>query len=125
MLTLLGGTALALLALIFAVWVIGGATRWWHGKSLDMTRRQFWLRLASRLGVVLFLALAIGWVGFVAVLSADDSLLLSGGAAGMMTILYVLGAVALLGGLAMIANAVLRVIGGPGGGLSRAGGRVV
>jgi CubicO group peptidase (beta-lactamase class C family) len=121
MLQLLGGSALALLMLTLAIWIIGGATRWWHGKSLTMTRRQFWLRLASRLGVLLFLAVAIGWVGFLSVLSQDDSLLLSGGAAPFMTVLYVIGALALLGGIAMIVNAVFRVIGGPGGLLSRAG----
>ena len=38
-----------------------------------------------------------------------------------MALLYVLGVVAVLGGIAMAANGVLRLLNGPGGWLARAG----
>jgi hypothetical protein len=51
----------------------------------------------------------------------DESLLLGNALAPWLGVLYVLGLLALLGGIAMVANGAFRVMGGPGGWLVRAG----
>ena len=120
MLKLFGGAFAAIMVLTLVIWVVGMAVRWHYGRPLVLEPLQARLRLASRLGVVAYLVTAISWV---AVFSA----VLGGGAivgdsmTPWLTLLYGLGVLAMLGSLAMIANAVLRVTGGPGGLLARGG----
>jgi hypothetical protein len=86
---------------------IGGAERWVH--------------LAARIGAIAFLLAPVAWL---AVLSSEAGLLESSLVIKMI-LLYLLGVVAILGGIAMIAETVMRVRRGPGGWLVRAGEVVV
>jgi hypothetical protein len=51
----------------------------------------------------------------------DESYLFGAKGASWMTTLYVIGVASIVGGLAMIGNAFLRLTGGPGGILARGG----
>jgi CubicO group peptidase (beta-lactamase class C family) len=113
--------ALAVLALTVFIWIAGWLTRWRHGAPLTMTAGQATMRLASRLGALLFLVVVFGWLGLIVALSADTSFLLSGRAAGWMMALYWASAAAILGGLAILVNAGQRVMNGPGGIFARGG----
>ncbi|HUB85041.1 MAG TPA: serine hydrolase domain-containing protein [Rhizomicrobium sp.] len=107
--------------LTVAIWFGGWITRRHFGRPLEMTTQQARLRLASRLGAVLFLSVVVGWVILLTAVQMDESLLLGNALAPWLGVLYVLGLLALIGGIAMVANGVFRVMGGPGGWLVRAG----
>jgi len=113
--------ALGILALTVFVWIGGWLTRWRHGAPLAMTAGQSTMRLASRFGALLFLVVVLGWLGLIVALSNDTSFLLSGRAAGWMTLLYWAGVAAILGGLAILVHAGQRVMNGPGGIFARSG----
>ncbi|MBS0274241.1 MAG: serine hydrolase [Proteobacteria bacterium] len=116
-----GLSTILVCALTVAIWFGGWIARRRFGRSLEMTDRQRRLRLGSRLGAMLYLAVVAGWVALLTAIQADETLLLGGRLSPWLAALYVLGALAFLGGLAMIANGVLRALGGPGGWLARAG----
>jgi hypothetical protein len=119
LLAMLGGGTLVACILALAMWFIGWIVRFNFGRPLEMTPSQAWLRLASRLGALLFLAVAGGWVGIIMAIQLDEFILLNGGLNGWFTVLYVLGVLAVFGGLAMIANGISRIISGPGGWFAR------
>ncbi len=108
-------------ALTVAIWFGGWIVRRRFRRSMDMTDRQRRLRLASRLGAVLYLAVVAGWIGILTAIQVDEGLLLGGALNPWFGALYVLGVVAFLGGIAMVANGVLRALSGPGGWLVRTG----
>jgi len=120
-LKLFGLGTLLLCALTVAIWFGGWITRRRFARPLEMTDRQRQLRLGSRLGAVLFLVVVAGWVGILTAIQVDEYLLLGGKLNPYIGVLYVLGVFAFLGGLAMVANGVMRALGGPGGWLVRAG----
>ncbi len=120
-LKLLGLGTILICALTVAIWFGGWIVRRRFGRPLVMTDRERQLRLGSRLGAVLYLAVVVGWVGLLTAIQVDEGLLLGGALNPWFAALYVLGVVAFLGGLAMLANGVLRAMGGPGGWLVRAG----
>ncbi|HEY8949387.1 MAG TPA: serine hydrolase domain-containing protein [Rhizomicrobium sp.] len=120
-LKLFGLGTLFVCALTIAIWFGGWIVRRRFGRPLEMTDRQRQLRLGSRLGAVLYLAVVAGWVGILTAIQVDEYLLLGGKLNPYIGVLYVFGVFAFLGGLAMIANGVSRVMGGPGGWLVRAG----
>jgi hypothetical protein len=66
---------------------------------------------------VAFLVTLLGWVA----LLSNDKILLSSSLAPMMIVLYVAGLIAVIGGIGMIAETILRARGGPGGWLVRSG----
>src|SRR6185312_9575062 len=101
---LLGITLVILLAALLA-WAIGWGIRHRYGGTLVLARAQRITRLLSRLGVVACIAVAIGWFLFVAVISANELLLVRGGLTPWMYLLYALGVLALCGVLAVLANA--------------------
>ena len=103
--------------LTLLTWFGGWIVRRRFHAPLVMTRAQKRWRLASRLGVVLLLAMMLGWVHFVAT-GLDDS---NDALARHLTVLYVIGVLAELGAVAMLVEAVLRVARGPGGWLVRLG----
>ncbi len=113
--------SMAVLLLTLATWFGGWIVRWRFRSPLAMEPREKQLRLASRIGALLLFLVPIGWLGFITVISADESLLFGGGVPALMNVLYVLGVFAILGGVAVVVNAVLRVVRGPGGWMVRIG----
>ena len=85
--------------------------------TLNVPKRERWIHLAARIGAIAFIAALAGWF---AVLSSENAILKASIVPQMM-VLYTIGLVAVLGGVAMIAEAVLRVMRGPGGWLVRIG----
>jgi CubicO group peptidase (beta-lactamase class C family) len=112
--------ALGVFAFAFAVWIGGWLMRLRFGRPLAMTPHQLTWRLLSRVGVVLFLAAGVGWLAYIVAASADNAILFGSGA-GMLMVLYVIGAAAIFGGMAIVVNAAQRLAGGPGGILARGG----
>jgi hypothetical protein len=108
-------------ALTVAIWFGGWIARRRFKRPLAMSRQQARLRLASRIGALVYLLVVIGWLALITAISGDDSLLLQGRLTPWLALLYVLGALGVLGGLAMIVNGVARAAGGPGRWLARTG----
>ena len=84
---------------------------------LALTRNEHVIHGAARIGAIAFLLIPLAWI---VVLSMQDSIP-SSTLISLMLILYAAGVVAIVGGLAMIAETVLRVAHGPGGWLVRSG----
>ncbi len=91
------------------------------GLRLELTKNDRRIHLAARIGAVTFLAILVGWFSVVSIQDAIPSATV----VDMMLFLYAIGIVGILGGLAMIAETVLRVVRGPGGWLVRSGEVVV
>ncbi|HXS21860.1 MAG TPA: serine hydrolase domain-containing protein [Steroidobacteraceae bacterium] len=116
----LGGLFVAIMLLTVGIWVGGAIIRRRFERPLLLPPLKSALRLASRLAAVIYLLLIVGWVAFFASLVGLDALV-GGELLGRFIPLYVLGVLAILGSLAMIANAALRLRMGPGGMLARGG----
>lgn len=115
-LTRMGAVCLAVLILTAAIWIGGAIIRRRFGKPLLVTLQEKRLRLASRIGAVLMLAVVAAWVvAFDVLLNANGSI------TGTLTVAYIVGLLGLLGALAIIAEAVRRALKGPGGWLVRSG----
>jgi hypothetical protein len=119
----LGTVAISLLTVV--TWFGGWIVRRRFKRPLGMTALQFRLRLASRLGAVLFLLVVGGWIGLITAVSADEFLLFNGGLNIWMMLLYAIGALAFLGGVAMVVNGVARALNGPGKWVVRTGDAVL
>jgi hypothetical protein len=91
------------------------------GLRLVLTKNERRIHLAARIGAIAFLAMLVGWIE---VFSLQDAIS-SSAVVGSMMVLYVIGVISILGGIAMIAETVLRVAHGPGGWLVRSGEIVV
>jgi hypothetical protein len=91
------------------------------GLRLALTRNQHLLHLAARIGAILFLLIPVAWL---MVFSLQDGLS-SSAVANIMLVLYVVGVIGMLCGIAMIAETIVRVMRGPGGWLVRTGEIVV
>jgi CubicO group peptidase (beta-lactamase class C family) len=113
--------ALGIFAVTLVIWIVGAIVRRRHGVRLELAQIQMKWRLASRVGAILFLAVAIGWLGLIAMSDVDESYLFGSKGAGLMTILYAVGVASVTGGVAIMVNAYLRLTGGPGGMLARGG----
>jgi len=86
------------------------------GLRLELSPERWWVSLASRIGAILFLGVLAGWF-----IGLSGGGLLGGSLVTNMIVLYVFGVFAIIGGIAMIADAVLLVTQGPGGWIRRAG----
>lgn len=117
---LLGGLFLGVMLLTVGIWVGGAIIRRRFQRPLALPPLKAALRLAARIGAVIYLLLILGWVAFFASLAGLDALV-GGELLGRFIPLYILGVLAILGSLAMIANAGLRLRLGPGGILARCG----
>jgi len=95
---------IALAALL--IWFGGWRIRRHYGGTLALPRAQSITRLLSRLGVVAAIAALFGWFLLIVAISANELLLVRGGLATWMYLLYALGVLALLGTLAAVVNAV-------------------
>ncbi|HEX3431880.1 MAG TPA: serine hydrolase [Rhizomicrobium sp.] len=101
-------------ALTVVIWFGGWIARRRFGRPLQMTKRQRQLRLASRIGAVLYLAVVAGWVAILTAIQLNEYLLLGGALNPWIGALYVLGVLAIIGGIFMVWNGVARAARGPG-----------
>ncbi|MDQ6648256.1 MAG: serine hydrolase, partial [Pseudomonadota bacterium] len=106
-----------ILLLTLAIWIGGAIVRRHMRRVLLLTRAQFRWRLASRLGAIVFLVLLLSWFAMFNYVFATAN----GKLDGYLTALYCLGVIAAVGAVAMLVEAVLRVVRGPGGWLVRLG----
>ncbi len=118
------GTLKLMLALFIAILAISLLIRLgaWIARRklhlrLELSAQERWVHLAARIGAIAFLATLLGWVA----LLSNDAILLSPALVPQMIVLYVAGVIAIIGGVGMIAETVLRVSNGPGGWLVRLG----
>lgn len=112
LLELLGGFFAAVMVLTVGIWIGGAIVRRRFQRPLALPRLASRLRLAARIGAVLYLLLVAGWLAFFSSLTGLDAVV-SGELDGWLIPLYVLGVLAIIGSLAMIANAALRLRMGP------------
>ncbi len=114
-LTWMGTLCLTVLVVTVAIWIGGGIVRRRFKTPLRVTLQERRFRLASRVGTVLMLAMVCSWVAVFGSLSDTGSI------NSVLTIAYIVALLALLGALAVVAEAVRRVLRGPGGWLVRTG----
>ncbi len=122
------GSLKTLLLLFIAVLVVsllirlGGwiARRRLHLR-LELAGYERWIHLAARIGAIAFLLALAGW----AALLSNENALLQPSLVFKADVLYAVGVVAIIGGIAMVAETVLRLVHGPGGWLVRIGEIVV
>lgn len=112
--------AAAVFVLALLIWIVGAIARRRFGRSLPFAPRDFRMRLASRIGVILQLVVALGWLILLIVFSQPLSLF-HATFDGWLILLYVLGVLALLGGVAIVLETWRRIARGPGGVLARSG----
>jgi hypothetical protein len=112
--TWMGGVCLAVLILTVVIWIGGAIVRRRFKVPLLATLQEKRLRLASRVGVVLMLAIVCAWQYLFAVVND-----VKGSMNGLLTIVYIVGLLGLLGALTVLAEAVRRALRGPGGWLVR------
>ena len=115
-LKIMAGGALAIVLLTIAIWFGGWIARRHFKTTLEISPEAARWRLASRVGVLLVLAMLGGWIGLFSALSGSG-----GDVTTFMGVLYVLGVLAALGAVAIVIEAVLRILRGPGGLLVRGG----
>ncbi len=89
--------------------------------ALKLSRNEQILHAVARIGAIAFLIALAGWP----MLLSSEAAILSPSLPGKMIALYIIGVIAIIGLLAMIAEAIVRVIRGPGGWLVRTGEIVV
>ena len=117
---LLTDVAIAVFLATLLVWIGGAIARRRFRRPLRFGSNQSRLRLASRIGVILQLAVVVGWLVLLVKLS-NPLTLFHTDFGGYLTVLYVLGVLAIAGGIAIVLEAGWRVARGPGGVLCRAG----
>ncbi|HZX71550.1 MAG TPA: serine hydrolase domain-containing protein [Rhodanobacter sp.] len=88
------------------VWLCGWLLRRHYRKQLELSPAQRRSRLWSRLGALVLFGTLLGWLILMMAIASAPSLLLEGGAAPWMYVLYVLGVLALLGVLLIVIHAV-------------------
>ena len=100
------GVSVAVALATMLTWFIGWWVRRHYRRPLELATVQRRTRLLSRLGALALLVVVLGWLTFIAVTAADESLLLDGSGASWLYLLYVLGVFGLLGALAVVVHAV-------------------
>ncbi|MGH8317732.1 MAG: serine hydrolase [Steroidobacteraceae bacterium] len=114
--TWMGSVFIAVLILTIAIWIGGGIVRRRFQRPLLVTPLEKKLRLASRIGVLVMMGAILAWVAAFGVLLKSF-----GGVTGVLVIAYILGALSVLGALAILAETGRRALHGPGGWLVRCG----
>jgi CubicO group peptidase (beta-lactamase class C family) len=120
--TSIGGLALAVFVLTLTIWIGGWAVRHHYRRPMAIGRRAYWMRLLSRIGIAAQLAVVLGWIVWFARLSNPTTMAYGVTESGPILIcLYVLGVLAILGGIAIIVEALSRIRTGPGSIFCRTG----
>jgi CubicO group peptidase (beta-lactamase class C family) len=100
------GLSIVVLLATLLTWFVGWWVRRHYRRTLELSDRQRCTRRLSRLGVLALVVVVAGWLSFIGITSADESLLLDGSGTGWLYLLHVLGVVGLLGALAVVVHAV-------------------
>jgi CubicO group peptidase (beta-lactamase class C family) len=100
------GLSIVVLLATLLTWFVGWWVRRHYRRTLELSDRQRRTRRLSRLGVLALVIVVVGWLSFIGITSADESLLLDGSGTGWLYLLHVLGVVGLLGALAVVVHAV-------------------
>lgn len=108
---------IAVLLISLAVRLGGWIARRRLRLTFNVPKRERWIHLAARIGAIAFPLALAAWV---MALSSENAILKSSFVYTMYA-LYALGLIAVLGGIAIVAESVLRVVRGPGGWLVRTG----
>ncbi len=116
---ILTNIAIAVFVLTLLVWIGGAIARRHFEKKLELLPYHFPLRLAARIGVCLQLAVVLGWLILLMSFSRPLALMLHPNLDGPLLLLYILGVLGILGGIAIVLDAAWRVARGPGGVLAR------
>jgi CubicO group peptidase (beta-lactamase class C family) len=106
--------SVSLWASLSLVVVLGALLFWWLGawmrrhyhRPFEIAPALRRTRLWSRVGALLLFGDVLGWVSMIAAISADENLLLRGSATPWFYLLYVLGAVSIVGALAVVFHTV-------------------
>ena len=98
------------------LWIGRPLVRRRFGRKLDLPPAAARLRLVSRIGAAVVVATLLGWVGLVSALTGGE-----GELSPMLAALYVAGVVSLVGAVAIVVEAALRTVRGPGGWLVKLG----
>jgi CubicO group peptidase (beta-lactamase class C family) len=104
------------LLMTLVTWIGGWLVRRHYGQTLDLPESAAGWRLGSRIGVVVVLAMFVGWAVLFAVLSNGNEQI-----GNILMVLYVIGALAIVSAIVIVIEAVLRILRGPGGLLVKAG----
>ena len=113
--TMLAGF-LCVLATTLAIWLGGTVARRRFRSPLALPPLQRRLRLASRIGAVLLLAVLVSWTGVISLIMENHWAI-----GDPMIASYLISVCGIAGALAIVAEAALRVWRGPGGWLVRCG----
>ena len=120
-LKLFGIGTIVICSLAVVIWFGGWIMRRRFKRPLEMTRQQARRRLASRIGAVAYLVVVVAWIALISAIEVDETLLLGGRLTPWLGLLYVLGILAIIGGIVMIWNGAARAMSGPGRWLARTG----
>jgi CubicO group peptidase (beta-lactamase class C family) len=101
----LAGLSMLVVLLALAIWMLGRGLRRHYRTALALPPGLHRTRRFARQGALVLLIDLVGWFALAGAIGAHPSLLLQGTAAPWMTLLYVLGVVALLGVLAIVLHA--------------------
>jgi CubicO group peptidase (beta-lactamase class C family) len=101
----LAALSMLIVLLALAVWALGRWLRRHYRTTLELPKALRRTRRLARLGALALFVDLVGWFALAGAIGAHPSLLLQGTAAPWMTLLYVLGVVALLGVLAIVLHA--------------------
>lgn len=112
---------IVILALTLVIWFGGWMIRRHYKQVLVLDRRTYWLRLASRIGVVLMLVVVVAWLLANAWASQQLTSVMATSFASVLVVLYVLGVLGIAGAVAVIAGSLWRVVKGPGSIVCRTG----
>ena len=109
---------LGALLLTVAIWFGGWVARRRFGTTLTLNVRQKRLRLASRSGALVLLLMVVGWFAFLEVLTATDG---DPSVNTLLFVVYLIGVAGICACVAIILEAALRILRGPGAWLVRTG----
>lgn len=96
--------SVAIVVVTLGIWLVGWLMRRRYRAPLELPSAVRRTRLLSRLGALVLLIDLLGWLTLLIVAGIDENVLLHGSATPWMYLLYVMGAVALLGIVAIVVH---------------------
>jgi hypothetical protein len=116
----LNSIAILVFVLALLVWIGGAIARKRFGRTLGLAPRQRALWVASRIGVIAQLGVVAGWLMLLTAFSKPLGIFHTD-YGGWLVLLYSIGVLGIVGGIAIVLEAGWRIARGPGGVLCRLG----